>query len=96
MDELKKLFNELLIILDKYGDRSYDPQKKILKRILTIINEGDDTLDKFDQVRYEYKQLFSPKSCLSEFYIWNDDFLERKKMNEPLENIKSRLWEILR
>ena len=44
----------------------------------------------------ELKQLFFPKRSLSEFYIWNDNFLERKRINEALENIKSRLWEILR
>lgn len=40
MDELKQLFNELLIILDQYGGKSNDLQKKILKRILPSVDKG--------------------------------------------------------
>lgn len=58
--------------------------------------EGEGTdIDKFSQVKLEYKNLFFPQSPLSEFNIWKDDFAERKRLNDPLENIKNRLWELL-
>lgn len=95
MDELKQLFKELLTILEENGDSSYNSQMKILKRILKIIDGDGDDLDKFTQVACEYKRLFFPKSGLSEFYVWKDDFAERKKINDTLKTIKIRLWEIL-
>ena len=33
MDELKHLFKELFIIVQQYGDSSYNVQKEILKEI---------------------------------------------------------------
>lgn len=96
MDELKQLFKELLIIVQQYGDSSHNIQKEILKRILDALERDDTDIDKFSQVRCEYKKLFFPKSPLSEFYVWKDDFVERKKLNDSLENIKNRLWELLK
>lgn len=95
MSELKQLFKELLIILQQYGDSTYNTQKEILKRILNNMEGGDTDTDKFSQVKCEYKKLFFPRSPLSEFYVWKDDFAERKKLNDSLENIKNRLWELL-
>ena len=95
MDELKQLFEQLFII-QQYGDSTYNTQKEVLKRILNDI-EGDSTdIDIFSKIKCEYKQLFFPKSPLSEFYIWKDDFAERKQLNDLLENIKRRLWELLK
>ncbi|MDE6434366.1 MAG: hypothetical protein K2L07_09065 [Lachnospiraceae bacterium] len=95
MDELKQLFKELLIIVQQYEDSSYNPQKEILKRIINDMESYGTDIDKFSQVKREYKKLFFPKSPLSEFNIWKDDFTERKKLNSSLENIKNRLWDLL-
>nr|WP_320985921.1 hypothetical protein [Enterocloster clostridioformis] len=95
MEELKHLFQELFVILEENGDSSYNPQRRILKRVLDIIEENDNNIDKFAEVSCEYKKLFSPKSGLSEFYVWKNDFTERKNINDSLNNIKTRLWEIL-
>ena len=93
MGELKELFKELLVMLERYGSESYNPQKRLLKEILYIIDENN--IDSFSQIRSIYKSLFSPKYGLSEFNIWKDDFTERKRLNDKLENIEQRLWEIL-
>lgn len=95
MEELKQLFQELFTILEENGDSSYNPQMKILKRVLKIIDGDENDSEKFSQVACEYKKLFSPKSGLSEFYVWKSDFAERKKKNDTLELIKKRLWDIL-
>jgi len=95
MDELKQLFKELFTILEQNVDNSYNPQMKILKRVLNIIDGDENELDKFSQVACEYKKLFAPKSGLSEFYVWKNDFSEREKINNTLEELKKRLWEIL-
>lgn len=94
MDELKQLFKELFILLEQNGDSSYSSQMEILERVLKIIDGDGDDLEKFSQVACEYKKLFLPKSGLSEFYVWKDELAERKKINDTLETIKKRLWEI--
>lgn len=96
IDELKQLFKEMLIIVQEYGDDSYNAPKEILKRILSILEADADDADKFAQVKREYNNLFFPKSSLSEFCIWRDDFEERKKLNQPFSDIRERLWEILK
>ena len=98
INELKQLFEELLSIVDKYGDNSLDNQKKIIKHIIdTIINVNIDDLEKqFIEIQRDYKNLYPARGGLSEFYIWNDNFNERQKLNEPLSRIRERLWEILK
>lgn len=95
MHELKQLFKELLIIVQQYGDNSYNMQKEIIKRIIEDMDGASADTDDFSQVKCEYKKLFYPKSPLSEFYVWRDDFSEREKINGSLENIRNRLWELL-
>jgi len=33
---------------------------------------------------------------LTEYYIWDNDYDTRMKLNEPLERIRSDLWEIMK
>ncbi len=95
MNELKQLFKELLVIVQQYGDSSYNTQKEIIKRIISDMDSAGTDIEKISRVKREYKKLFFSKSPLSEFYVWKEDFAERKKINDLLENIKNRLWELL-
>lgn len=62
MDELKQLFKELLIMIQHYGDSSYNAQRDILKEIINYM-EGDDTdINKFSQAKWAYKNLFFLKA----------------------------------
>lgn len=98
INELKQLFKELLLIVDKYGDSSINNQKKIIMRIIDKIAVIDisNSEKQFIEIQREYKNLYPARGGLSEFYIWNDDFNERQKLNEPLSKIRERLWEILK
>lgn len=98
INELKQLFEELLLIVDKYGDNTINNQKKIIKRIIDkIVGIDINNFEKqFIEIQRDYKNLYPAKGGLSEFYIWNDDFNERQKLNEPLSKITERLWEILK
>ena len=93
--EIKQLIEELLFILQKYGTSSYNPQKGIIDEMINIINSNYAEPQKDKILRFKYKQLFFPKSPLSEFYVWPDNPLEREKINTSLENIKFGLWELL-
>lgn len=57
---------------------------------------GDAPTDKLSKVQFWYGCLFFPKSQMSEFYIWREDFEERVKINGPLDDIRDRLWELLK
>ena len=98
MDKLKDINEELLLIVDKYGDDSINNQKKIIKRIIEKIVGIDisNSEKQFIEIQRDYKNLYPARGGLSEFYIWNDDFNERQKLNEPLSKIRERLWEILK
>lgn len=78
MDELKQLLQELFTILEENGDRSYDPQMKILKRVLKIIDGDENDLDKFSQVACEYKKLFSQKVGYQNFIFGRIILLKEK------------------
>ena len=72
MDELKQLFEQLFIIVQQYGDSTYNTQKEVLKRILNDI-EGDSTdIDIFSKIKCEYKQLFFPKSSHNLLFIFSN------------------------
>lgn len=96
--ELKQLFEELLFIVDKYGDSTINNQKKIINRIIGKIDSIDisNFEEEFMEIQRDYKNLYPARGGLSDFYIWKDDFNERQKLNEPLSKIGDRLWELLK
>lgn len=97
--ELKILFNELLIFMEKHGgnNRNINTQRKKIHIILNILYCNDiDYNEKFLRVEKEYKRLLIPRDGLSEFYIPSNDFEERIKFNKALDEIKNRLWQIFR
>lgn len=95
MDELRQLIEQLLDILRKYGKPYMNPERRQLICTLSIIDSNLDEAEKMKRIKRIYKELFPPKSNLSEFYIWDDNFEKRKELNTALENIKKRLWKIM-
>lgn len=93
--EIKQSLEKLLFMLQKYGKSSYNPQKGIIYEMINIIDSNYTGPQKDQILRYKYKQIFFPKSPLSEFYVWSDNPLERKEANMSLEAIRVRLWELL-
>lgn len=97
MNELKLLFNELIIILEKFGDSSStNYQKRIIQETINIIESDLDYEEKVVLIRREYSLLYPPRGGLTEFNIWSDDFNERKHVNEPFDKISNRLWDIFK
>ena len=60
INELKQLFEELLLIVDKYGDNSINNQKKIIKRIIDKIVGIDmsNSEKQFIEIQRDYKNLY--------------------------------------
>ncbi|MEI3614715.1 hypothetical protein [Pseudogracilibacillus sp. SO30301A] len=43
-----------------------------------------------------HEALFPPRGGLSEFFIWSNDFDERLRINKPLEEVRRKLWAIIK
>lgn len=96
LKRIKALFVDLKIYLQNYGGDSIKASYRILNNTIAMLeSEQEDNLKKQIILR-NYKALFFPKSELSEFYVWNDDFNTRKKLNEDFEKIHNELWNLLK
>jgi hypothetical protein len=95
--ELEVLFKELIAILNKYGDSTVSNQKRIVENTICIIVSNTIQDDKkIIEIERNYKMLYPARGGLSEFYIWDNDFEKRKKLNEPLDKVRKELWRIFK
>lgn len=51
---------------------------------------------KKEYILERYKILYPSKGVLSDFYIHDDDFYTRLKLNEPLDGLKEKLWMMMK
>ncbi|MGP1434208.1 MAG: hypothetical protein ACTTKP_08005 [Catonella sp.] len=101
IDNLKKLFSELILILEANENGDIDYQISEVKYVIKLLNQCIDNnyvdLDSvINEIKSIYKNLYPPRGGLSEFFIWKADFDERIKANEPLGKIGDELWKILK
>ena len=92
--KVKQLFIELDNYLEKYGDDKIIYQHKLVKDTIDILNSEDRGID--NTVLNNYRSLFMGRSGLSEFYVWNNEYETRVKINRPFEKIKNELWCIMK
>lgn len=97
---LFELFSNLLNILEREGKGDVDFVIKEVKYIVEILNNC--ILNNFcednkiiNEVKEIHSSLYPPKGGLSEFFVWRNDFDERIKVNDYLDNIKKELWKVL-
>ncbi len=100
ISRIKDLFTELLRLLETEGGAEVDYAKKELQRNVLMIEAvlSDITVDfdkVFDEVKASYHSMYPPHGGLGDFFVWRDDFEERVKANQPLDNVKNELKEIL-
>ena len=95
-EKIKMLYVNLKNILIVYGDGSNMPQYKIVKLLIDILSSNENNEEKLEKIIHNYKMLFPAKGGLTEFYIWDDDFETRRKLNEQLNFIRDSLWSIMR
>lgn len=96
LERILELFENLEVFLKKYGDNSILHSYKIVKRTIEFLKSEENRDEKEEYVICSYKELFSGRGALSEFYIWDNDFKTRKSLNEPLEYIHKELWKIIK
>jgi len=96
----KNLFNELLGILEVEGDAEVDYAKNELRKNILMIEDAFNNntfgLDEiFDEIKANYRRIYPPHGGLTEFFVWREDFEERRQANLTLDSIKNELEEIL-
>ena len=94
--ELREIFLQLGKIVQRYGEKYYTIQLGIISDIIKCIDSGLNKEEKTEYILYRYKALYPSSGGLSEFYIHNDDFQTRLKINEPLEKLRDNLWMIMK
>ena len=94
--ELKDVFLQLGKFVQKYGTKYYTIQIKTISSIIKCIDSGASEKEKTEYILDKYKILYPSKGGLSDFYIHDDDFHTRLKLNEPLDELKNKLWMIMK
>lgn len=94
--EIKELFTKLLDFINQYGEGKLNSQKRIIERIVFLLSCENVDESVILEVKREYLNLYPARGGLSDFYVWVDDYQQRQLVNEPLDNIRKRLWEIFK
>lgn len=97
---IKDLFTELLSLLETEGGAEVDYAKKELRRNILMIEDvvSNSIIDWdkiFGEVKESYHSMYPPHGGLTDFFLWRDDFEERVKANQPLDNVKNELKKIM-
>lgn len=94
--ELKEIFLQMGKLVQKYGEKYYTIQIKVISDIIKCIDSRANEKEKTEYILDRYKILYPSKGGLSDFYIQDDDFYTRLKLNEPLDELKDKLWMIMK
>lgn len=94
--ELRNIFLQLGKLVQKYGENYYNIQIKAISDIIKCIDSEENEKEKTEYILDRYKILYPSKGGLSDFYIYDNDFQTRLKLNEPLDELKDKLWMIMK
>ena len=95
-DALKKLFTELRDYLELQNDNSIVNIRKLVNNTVVVLESDKSESFKSEYVLDAYKSLYTGRGGLTEYYIWDNDYDKRMRLNEPLERIRDDLWEIMK
>ena len=85
-----------MLVKSTSSRQSFNPSKEILRKKLSILGGGVMLmLLKCFQIRFWYVRSL-PKLYISGFNIGRKDFSERVKINDLLDDIRDRVWELLK
>ncbi|TCO68979.1 hypothetical protein [Marinisporobacter balticus] len=98
--ELLEVLDDLYKLLKSEDTSEITYVMKELKHVITILDKAislkDNNLDNvLIEIREMCKSFFPPHGGLSDYFIWRDDFSERKRVNEIYESYKNRMWFLL-
>ncbi|MDE7434354.1 MAG: hypothetical protein K2N01_00840 [Lachnospiraceae bacterium] len=93
---LREIFVQLGKFVQEYGKKYYNIQIKAISDIIKCIDSMASEKEKTEYILDKYKILYPSKGGLNDFYIHDDDFHTRLKLNEPLDALKDKLWMIMK
>ena len=96
LEALKKLFTELRDYLELQNDNSILNIRKLVNNTVAVLESNESDSVKSEYVLDAYRTLYTGRAGLTEYYIWDNDYDNRMKLNEPLERIRDDLWEIMK
>lgn len=96
IEKIKSLYIELEKYLKQYGNNSILPSYKIVKSTVELLSSNENDEVKKQIAVASYKKLFPGKGALSDFFVWDNDYETRKKINKPFEKTHNMLWELLK
>lgn len=96
LKELRESVIQLGKLVQRHGKKYYFAQLKQLSKMLECIDSDLDNIEKTEYLVYCYQILFPAKGGLTEFYIHDDDFETRKKLNAPLDEAVAKMKEIIK
>lgn len=94
-EKIQRMTKQLMDILAEYGDDEVEPAYNILKSTYRRLTENLGEAEKERIIIECYNMIYPGNHGLSEFYIWDNDFEERKRLNEPLNEIHDYLWSVV-
>ncbi|MBQ8667899.1 MAG: hypothetical protein IJ079_00180 [Lachnospiraceae bacterium] len=95
-ERIRLLFTELRDYIAKQEDMTSSYSLKQLRNIVMILESDMPDKEKQESVLSTYRSLYMGRAGLTEYYIWDDDYEIRLKLNEPLERVRSELWTIMK
>lgn len=97
-EELLKLFIELRKVLASENESNWIRGIDLIITTLSQTNkyEKNDIEKSLEYVSKTYKSMVSGNGSFADFFIWRDEFIERKKENEKLDLLRSNIWSLIR
>ena len=99
MSESSAKVREILIHLRRMTDILVrEGESSWINGIRTVIQAGE-SIQNSDAALAEmssiYRSMHGGAGSFSDYFIWRDDFNERKEANKEYEVLSTRLWELL-
>ncbi|WP_432665088.1 hypothetical protein R9X47_02335 [Wukongibacter baidiensis] len=99
--ELFDTLNNLYKFLRNEDTSDIEQVMKEMQYAIKVLNEAlTSEENNIDNILVEIKEIcrsfFPPHGGLTDFFIWRDDFRERKRVNEIYEKYKNKMWSLLK
>lgn len=86
--KILELLTGLKTFLKTHPDPATPPSLRIVQNTVSALLTGAPDTEKAEYVIEKYKALYTGRSGLTEYYIWDHDDNRRMELNEPLERIR--------
>lgn len=91
--EARRLLSELLILLQQQQEGNWSRGIKAAISELTDSN-GQPTSSNFENARSIYRTMTAGGRGFSEYFIWVADEDQRLHINQTMDMLRTKLWEI--